>query len=504
MTPTNVGIPVQQELGLWSPITPSTTAGRDEAGTVAALTDVIESRRFALKLRDAYYRGEQSISDLGISVPPQLRWLKVPLGWPRVCVDAIEERLRVQTMKCGTDGMEDELRLADLWNGNDLDAAQSMVHLDALIFGVAYVSIGANPKGSGLPVIRVESPLDMAVDYDVVSDTIRSALRVYGGHNGTATRATFYTPDVTIHLQRSTTSGEWIVTYRDEHRLGVVPIVRFVNRARSYDVNGHSEITPELMGLTDDASRTFQSMAVGREYYSSPQRYFLGIQESDFQDANGNTRSPMEVYAGRVLGLERDENGNLPEVGQFAVHDPSVFTKIIDSYVSRVSGLTGVPSHMLGVTTANPTSGDAIKASEDKLMKRVFQRQAVFGPAWAAVMRLALMFRDGVLPEEAMYIRTVWADTSTPTPMATAQAWTMVANAGIIPKTSRVLLDRLGLTTSEQEQIEADRTRDAGETFLAQLGTDVMAGVLRRDDSTVRLKNELEGVDATGSGTPSG
>ncbi|MBQ1164171.1 hypothetical protein KBZ21_39905, partial [Streptomyces sp. A73] len=39
--------------------------------------------------------------------------------------------------------------------------------------------------------------------------------------------------------------------------------------------------------------------------------------ESAFQDAEGNTKSAWETYIGRVLALERDEDGQVPTVGQF-------------------------------------------------------------------------------------------------------------------------------------------------------------------------------------------
>lgn len=483
-------VPSNQE-GMWSSqILPFTMPqDGDVLSLVAALSSKIDARRFDLQLIDSYYRGEQAIGDLGIAIPPKLRWLKIPLGWPRVCVDAIDERLRVQTIKVGTDN-GDALRIADLWDENRLDAVQSSIYVDALVFGRAFVSVGSNPTPGGLPIIKAESPLDMAVDVDVVTGQIRSALRIYGAD--TARRATLYLPDATIHLQRSTSTSEWSVLSVDEHRLGVVPVAQFINRQRSYQMGGSSEITPELMALTDDASRTLQSMAVAREYYSAPQRYILGATESDFLDAQGNPKSAMETYAGRILALERDASGEVPSVGQFAAHDPSVFTKVIDSYMQRVSALTGLPPHALGFSTANPTSGDAIKASDDKVMKRAQRKADMFGPAWVEVIKLALLFRDGTLPQGMGTMRTVWADTSTPTPMATAEAWTMVANAGIIPKSSSVLLDRLGLSASEQAQVEADRVTDAGENFLAQLGTDIQISQFRAAESAIKDKNSLE------------
>ncbi|MBQ1163938.1 phage capsid protein, partial [Streptomyces sp. A73] len=82
--------------------------------------------------------------------------------------------------------------------------------------------------------------------------------------------------------------------------------------------------------ITDAACRRLMGMEVASEFYGAPQRYILGASESAFQDAEGNTQRAWETYIGRVLALERDEDGQVPTVGQFTAHDPQTYTKIID------------------------------------------------------------------------------------------------------------------------------------------------------------------------------
>ncbi|MBQ1163615.1 phage capsid protein, partial [Streptomyces sp. A73] len=83
----------------------------------------------------------------------------------------------------------------------------------------------------------------------------------------------------------------------------------------------------------------------------APQRYILGASESAFLDAEGNTKSAWETYIGRVLALERDEDGPVPTVGQFTAHDPQTNTKIIDLYARIMATQLGLPPHYLGYTT---------------------------------------------------------------------------------------------------------------------------------------------------------
>ncbi|MBQ1165784.1 phage capsid protein, partial [Streptomyces sp. A73] len=75
-----------------------------------------------------------------------------------------------------------------------------------------------------------------------------------------------------------------------------------------------------------------------------------------------------------VLALERDEDGQVPTVGQFTAHDPQTYTKIIDLYARIMATQLGQPPHYLGYTTDNPASADAIRSSEAQLVKRAERR----------------------------------------------------------------------------------------------------------------------------------
>ena len=67
-----------------------------------------------------------------------------------------------------------------------------------------------------------------------------------------------YLPDQTV-MALPTASGGWEVVDRDMHNLGVVPVVRMANRQRTADRVGKSEITPEVMSITDAACRPSRS-----------------------------------------------------------------------------------------------------------------------------------------------------------------------------------------------------------------------------------------------------
>lgn len=452
-----------------------------------SLVNRLDARRALLEptLRqlDSYYNGNQLIRDLGISIPPQMRGMQVGVAWPRTTVDALEERLDVQGFRYASSSDGDD-ELWRIWQTNNLDEESQLAHLEALIYGCAYSCVGSGDDGS--PLVTIESPRHMSVLWDPRWRRITSALRVYGGDDyGRNRQATLYLPDQTIYLAQGV--GGWDIEERDQHNLGEVPVARLANRQRVSDRDGMSEITPEIMKITDAACRTLLAMEVAREFYAAPQRYILGASEDDFVGADGSPKTPWETYLGRYLALTRDEDGNLPQVGQFTSHDPSAYTKILDSLTEQMATASDLPPYRLGKTTANPASADAIRSAENGLIKKAERRQTSFSGGWEATMRLALrVMHGGTLPPEANLIETLWGSAATPTPAATADAIAKQIAGGAIPATSDVTREKLGYSVVERQRLAIDDQKAGGTEFLAELAHSVLAKDARTDLTAAR------------------
>jgi hypothetical protein len=444
------------------PELPLLSLSPNELDLLTALRSDLLSQRFKLELLDSYFNGEQIIRDLGISIPPQLKSLHTVIGWPRIGVEALEQRLDLESFRWA-DGA-DAADLEEIAESNDLYDEASLAHLDALTYGREYVSVGSG-EGDDPPLITFESPLDMTMFWDARLRIATAALRE-SVEDGVRI-ATLYLPDQTVYAAEG--NGGWDVFDRDIHNLGIVPVLRMANRQRTADRIGRSEITPEVMSITDAACRRLMGIEVAAEFFGAPQRYILGASESAFQDAEGNAKSAWETYIGRVLALERDEDGNVPTVGAFTAHDPSGQTKIIDLYARIMATQLGLPPHMLGYTSDNPASADAIRSSEAMLVKKAERRIRRFSATHRDAMRLALWFRDGEPPDKARRIETVWRNPATPTIAAQTDAAVKLAQAGIIPAESDVLLEMAGLTEEQRRRVAADRRRSAGAAAGGQL-----------------------------------
>lgn len=442
----------------------------DEKQILALLRTDLLAQRYKLELLDAYFNGEQVIRDLGISIPPQLKTLHTVIGWPRIGVEALEQRLDLEAFRWA-DG-SDSAELEEIAEANDLYDESSLAHLDALTYGREYVTAGTADEDGAPPIITYESPLDMTLAWDARLRKPLYALRECQdrydfGLTPDERLITLYLPDQNVYAVQS--GNDWEVIDRDEHGLGVVTVLRMANRQRTGDRVGKSEITPEVRSITDAACRRLMGIEVAAEFFGAPQRYILGASESAFQDAEGNAKSAWETYIGRVLALERDENGDVPTVGAFTAHDPSGQTKIIDLYARIMSSQLSVPPHMLGYTSDNPASADAIRSAEGALVKKAERRIRRFGATHRATMRLALWVRDGAPPDPGRRIETVWRNPATPTLAAQTDAAVKMVQAGLLPADSEVALEMAGLTEDQRQRVATERRRAEGQALLERL-----------------------------------
>lgn len=460
---------------------PLTALNASEEQQIETLHTKVLFHRARLDLANAYYGGENTVRSLGIAIPPQLAHLRAVIGWPGVIVDSLDERLDVEGFRYGPSSGADMDLWTEIWQPNNLDEESQLGHLDALIFGRSFVTVGAGDGAGDPPAICVESPRDMAVMFDPKTRKITVAFRIYGTFRELL--GTLYLPNQTVFVQQS--PGGWQVTDRDVHNLGQVPVVQLTNRSRTAERDGVSEITVAVASITDAACRTALGMEVAREFFAAPQRYILGASEDAFMNADGTKKNAWETYLGRVLALEGTDNGSggvqLPTVGAFPAGDPTAFTGVLDAYAKVISSMTGLPSDYLGLETSIPASADAIRMGTDRLMQKVRRKQRAFGGGWECVMRLALLLQTGDVPDEAQSLETIWRNPEIPTPVATTQSIGQQVDTGIVPPTSDVVLGKLGYSAVEIAQLDADREKDAGDQFLAQLAHSMLATDARTD-----------------------
>lgn len=451
------------------PLIPPDVLELEDRRPLEAMLDRLRSFASTNADKEQWYEGTRQIPDLGISIPPHLRDLETVVGWPGTTVDVLEERLDLEDwLSPGAD-----LGLSEVFRENDLDVLSSLAHLDALIYGVAFVVVGSGAAGEPDPLVTVESPLSMTAEFDPRSRRIVSAVSRVADKDGNTVQATVYRADETVRVERD--RGVWVVVDRDRHRLGRVPVARLVNRPRTARMDGRSEITRAVRSYTQQAVRTLLGMEVNREFYSSPQRYALGADPDSFTDRDGNALSSWETVMGRFLAIGRDEDGNVPEMGTFASSSPAPYLDQVRGLAQLLAAEAAIPASYLGFHTENPSSADAIRQAEARLVKRAERRQRMFGMAWTEAARLALLVRDGEVPEGFGSVRPLWRDPSTPTRAAAADEAVKLIGSGVFPPDSEVTYERIGLSDTDKQRLIADKRRATATASVSVLAAAAQA-----------------------------
>jgi len=441
----------------------------DDRALLAALETKVDSYKGINRLLRAYYEGNMWLNKIGFSVPPRMKDFQTVIGWPGIIVDVIDERLKWKGwFDLDSPGLDAQSRSAlqefldDVYLDNDLENEAPMVHLDSLIFGCGFATVGTRDPADleKTPLVTTESTELTTGIYDPQKRRLTSGVVFRTDDEGNVMQAALIKLDETVYLKRVSVGGNWYVEHRDQHNLNRLPLVPFINRPMGSRRQGRSEITRPIRGYTDIGVRTVLGMETNREFFSAPQRYVLGATEDDFRDEAGNKIPGWQSVIGRIWGIGRNDDGELPEVGEFTPAPSRPYLEQIQGLSQLVAADGAVPQTYLGFMSDNPASADSIRALESRLIKRSERRITSFGRSWAEVGRLTWMIKNG--SRELVKVDTDWGNPATPTMQADADWAIKLIGVNVLSPDSTIARNRLGFSKSEQAIIEREnREREA-------------------------------------------
>lgn len=426
----------------------------DDTVLAAQLRERLIRSQPALEKWSRYYEGRQGLSYLAPELIREMegRIQPVVVNWPRLVVDSLEERLDVEGFRIN---QKVESRLWDFWQVNGLDEASQQAHVDALAISRAYVIVGSGDAAGDAPVITVESAQQVYAMRDPRTRRVTAAVKCWTDDDDNEF-LTLYLPDRTVYLTTEVGSRVTREYDADVHNLGVVPVVPLVNRSRIIDTDGVSELA-DVVPLSDAACKIATDMMISAEFHAMPRRVVVGMGEDDQFDQDGRPLSKWAQIAGRIWTI--DALPSEVNVTQFAEANLANFHQTLNTLARMVASMSGLPPHFLGYSDANPTSADAIRSAETRLVKRAERRQRAFGGAWEQVMRLALLIADGSLPAGIDSLETVWRDASTPTTAQKADAVVKLRQGDRPIISLRQAREDLGYTQEQIAVMEADDAR---------------------------------------------
>ena len=445
---------------------PSPNAVRPEdRELVAELFNNLQVKAGRNRLRRRYYDYKPALRDLGISTPPQMQGLDVVVGWPAKAVDAMARRTVLDGFEF-LDGTDiDSTGLPLIFESNRMDSTTPQAHASALIHALSYVFVTPGSDSTQPIVISVQSAERASGKWDNRTRRLTAALSVVDvDASGVASAFNLYRPNETVHYVRD--GHRWDV-HVWSHNLGM-PVEPLVYRATLDRWAGSSRISRPVMALTDSAVRTLLRTEVSAEFYNAPQRYVLGADQDAFGGKTG-----WEVTLGRMLALSRDEEGQLPSIGQFQQQSMEPNISQLRMLAQMFASETSLPLRSLGIVGDNPESAEAIMEANKELELEIRHwEQSSLSPAWKRVAVLALRMA-GVDSEAGLSslatLRPRWADPTTVSRIAAADAFVKVASAVPGLGDSRVGLEMAGLSASQVDRLLAEKRRVQSRNLIAEL-----------------------------------
>lgn len=364
-------------------------------------------------LRATYYDHKNILKNLGIAIPPHLAGIDMALGWPAKAVDVMARRCKFERFTLpGSDN--DPLNIAPMLAENDFTMLLPQAITSTFVHSCSFWMATQGDTSAGEPdvLMSTQSAMFGAGLWDYRLRRLKAALSVTDmDTTGRVTEWLMFLPRVTI---RGRWDRHWSIE-RYEHTLDRLPVEVLPDRPSLDRPFGKSRISRSVMGLTDSALRTLVRMEIGAEFYSSPQRWIMGADESMFQDADGNLIPQWQALMGRIWAAPTDPDSPeapLPAVGQFNATSPVAHTEQLRSLAAMFASETSLPLSELGIVHDNPSSAEAIEAAERSLIieaKHVMSSS--FTPRLIRFMQTALQIRDGwdVMPPEVAKLGIRWS-----------------------------------------------------------------------------------------------
>jgi hypothetical protein len=439
----------------------------------------------------AYWDGRQPLAYLAPEAFAALgnRFGVLSVNFARVVIGSLTERLRLN----GFDG-------APIWDGLlalDYDTLADTLHREALLQGESFALVWADAQGN--PAVTIESGDTVAVKRDDVTRQIVAAIKQVTVNTTPATKGYtdiwLYQADATEHWRSNAPNGggEFQLLESIPNGLGVVPVVAFTNAdllpclwsgAPYLEYSGESEVQP-IKCLIDGLAKTVADCLVAQEYTARPRRWSTGLEmtEEPVLDDNGQpvldeNGNPVTTAVNPIPEGNRAMIGEDPQsrFGQLEGANLAGFRTSVDIWIQAIMAVSALPAHMCGITTANPSTSEAMQSAEAGMTSRAEAKSKMFARSHEAVARLVYAIGNKVDPS-TVSVRAIWGPFDQRSEAAAANAAVQLYGSGLLSR--QATLAQLGFS---QDQIAAELSNinsDAQNARDIVLGN-VMAGHKRQ------------------------
>lgn len=448
------------------------------------------------------------------------RYGGLPANFMPLIIDAESERLIIQGFRFANrpEGDKETWRI---WQENQLDAESQIAHDLALIKGISFAMISPPTDGSDFPLITIEDPDEVIVESMPGNRRVRrAALKVWNDDEGYG-RANMFLPEwiykFRTRVKRTDANAGSLANVQwdlfDTEDDGVwplknplaprIPIVPLINRPRR-DGTGRSELR-SVVGNQNAINKLRFDALVASEFVAFPQRYALNI-EVPIDPDTGKDVAPFKPGVDMLWTVRRPSpeeastyGDHVPEpvLGQFPQGDLSPYINLINQEVGEMASNGRTPYHyLLSMPTSVPPSGESLKASEARLVKKVVRQSVHFGEGWEETMRLALILH-GQRSKAKTDGETIWADPETRNEAARTDSIGKQVAMGL---PFEFALEEMGYSQTQIERIMLLKQAE-DEKAAADAERAVADQIRIRQAQSPASANDRSGVDNQG-GTP--
>lgn len=374
------------------------------------------------------------------------------LPWAELVIEAVVERLRLESFVSGEQPVED---LVKAWAANDLEEKSDEAFTASAVAGEHFIMVGPDGPG-GFPMVTTEYCDQVAVELDPRTGQPIVALVRWKEESFEGPfydRAALYVADIpgiadrrpgpcqvyefnasSNRMVRSEPLGDWSRLIAQDSSLPSVPFVPMLtNPRRGAGLSDLKQLRPAL----DGANMFATNMMAAGDHHAVPRKYAIGVKEGDFVDENDNPIPLWKVATGDVWAIphpEQQARGDKPletKVGQFAASDLRNFHESLKTIAQVAASKYGLPPLYMGYSSDNPASAEAIQFSLERLVLRATKRQLWYGGAFTRAARIqwAIM---GNNPLEMSSLEAKWRNPATPTMASKMDAAVKAVGQGII------------------------------------------------------------------------
>ncbi len=336
----------------------------------------LDKHALRVNLRYKQYDEKYQDRDVGIVIPKEIKdQYRAVMGWSTKSVDALADRLVFKGFA------NDIFNLEEIFNLNNPDIFFDSAILSALIGSCCFIYLSkAETDEARLQIIEASNATGII---DPITGLLTEGYAVLSRDecNNPKSEA-YFRPYFTDYYE----DGEF--AYRIDNPAARVLLVPIMYRPDAVRPFGRSRISRSAMYYQAYAKRTLERADISAEFYSFPQKYLIGTS----QDAE-----PMDKFKATIasiLEITKDEDGDVPKLGQFQQQSMAPFTEQLKTLASVFAGETGLTLDDLGFATDNPSSAEAIKASHETLRTTARKAQRCFGSGFLNVGYVARCLED--------------------------------------------------------------------------------------------------------------